>query len=89
MTLGISSLLLAMLYALTDIAGFRKGTRLLMLVGQTSLASWMLIHFFGKPIWFAAESFVVGIPKLIGTDFYQSLFTSIVRVILTLILVWI
>lgn len=89
MTLGMSTLLLAALYAITDIAGFRRGTWLVMLVGQTSLASWMLIHFFGRPLWVAAESFVVGIPKLIGTDAYQPLFTAVVRVILLVVLVWI
>lgn len=88
MTQGISLLLLAALYALTDIAGYRRGTWLIMLAGQTSLASWVLIHFFGRELWSAAEKFVVGIPKLIGTNAYQLLFTSIVRAILILILVW-
>ena len=88
LTQGGALLLLAALYALTDIANVRRGTGLFILFGQCSLASWMLINYFGKSLTVAAERVVMGVPELIGTKDYQLLFVGIVRVVLIITLVW-
>ena len=44
-TLGLSTLLLAALYVLTDILGARRGTWVLILFGQCSMAAWV------DPLW--------------------------------------
>ena len=88
LTQGGALLLLAVLYALTDIANVRRGTGLFILFGQCSLASWMLINYFGKSLTVAAERVVMGVPELIGTKDYQLLFVGIVRVVLIITLVW-
>ena len=88
LTQGAALLLLAALYALTDIANVRRGTGLIMLFGQCSLAAWMLIQFFGKSLTVAAERFVVGVPELIGTKDYQLFFVGIARMVILVTLVW-
>ena len=88
LTQGGALLLLAALYALTDIANVRRGTGLFILFGQCSLVSWMLINYFGKSLTVAAERFVMGVPELIGTKDYQLVFVGIVRMVLIITLVW-
>lgn len=88
LTQGGAMLLLAALYALTDIANFRRGTGLLILFGQCSLASWMIINYFGKSLTIAAERLVIGIPELIGTNKYQLVFVGVARMVLIVALVW-
>ena len=63
----------------------RWGTGLLVLFGQCSLAAWMIVNFFNCSLCPAADLFVKGIPKLIGTATYQPVFNSVVRVV---ILIW-
>ena len=63
----------------------RWGTGLLILFGQCSLAAWMIVNFFNCSLCPAADLFVKGIPKLIGTAAYQPIFNSVVRVA---ILIW-
>ena len=88
LTQGGALLLLAALYALTDIANVRRGTGIFLLFGQCSLAAWMLIQFFGKSLTAAAERFVVGVPELIGTKDYQLFFVGIARMVILITLVW-
>ena len=88
LTQGLALLLLAALYALTDIANVRRGTGLFILFGQCSLAAWMLINFFGKSLTAAAERFVVGVPELIGTKDYQLFFVGLARTAILITLVW-
>lgn len=84
-TQGLALLLLAGLFVLTDIWQVRRGTGLFVLFGQCSLAAWMIVNFFGCSLYPAADLFVKGIPKLIGTAAYQPIFNSVVRVA---ILIW-
>ncbi len=88
MTQGMAMIILAALYAFTDIANVRRGTWLFILLGQCSLAAWMLINFFGRSLTAAAERFVVGVPNLIGTSAYQPLFVGAMRMVLIVVFVW-
>ena len=88
LTQGLALLLLAALYALTDIANVRRGTGLIMLFGQCSLAAWMLIKYFDRSLTVAAERFVAGVPELIGTKDYQLFFVGIARTAILITLVW-
>lgn len=65
-TLGYSMLLLAALYAVTDILRFRAGARLFILFGQCSLAAWMLSNFFGQAVAGITNRIAVGLPRLLG-----------------------
>jgi len=87
-TLGISTLLLAALYVLTDIWNVRRGTGLLILFGQCSLAAWMLHNFFGGALNAAAERFVGGLPTLLGSAKYQPIFFCLVRTAIFIWAVW-
>ena len=84
-TQGLALMLLAAFFVLTDIWQVRRGTGLLILFGQCSLAAWMIVNFFNCSLYPAADLFVKGIPKLIGTAAYQPIFNSVVRVA---ILIW-
>ena len=84
-TLGLSTILLAALYAITDIWNFRRGTWIIILFGQCSLAAWMIMHFFYDSMNDAARCFVRGIPELIGTSAYQPIFAAFAK---SAILVW-
>ena len=88
LTQGGALLLLAVLYALTDILSIRRGTGLLILFGQCSLAAWMMMNFFGGALTAAAERFVVGVPGLLGTNAYQPLFIGAARMAVLVALVW-
>ena len=88
LTQGLALLLLAALYALTDIGNVRRGTGLLILFGQCSLAAWMMMNFFGGSLTAAAERFVVGVPDLIGTTAYQLIFVGVARMAILVSLVW-
>jgi predicted acyltransferase len=88
LTQGGALLLLAALYALTDIANVRRGTGLLILFGQCSLVAWMLVNFFGGSLTSAAERFVVGVPELIGTKEYQPVLVGVARMAIIVTLVW-
>jgi len=87
-TLGLSSLLLAGLYALTDIWNVRRGTGIFLLFGRCSLAAWMIANFFNDALSAAAAPFVAGLPRLFGTVAYQPLFIAIVRALLLIWAVW-
>ena len=88
LTQGCALILLAALYALTDIANVRRGTGIFLLFGQCSLAAWMLIQFFGPSLTAAAERFVVGVPELLGTNGYQPFFVGLARTAILITLVW-
>ena len=88
LTQGLALLLLAALYALTDIGNVRRGTGPLILFGQCSLAAWMMMNFFGGSLTAAAERFVAGVPRLIGTDVWQPLFVGVARMAILITLVW-
>ena len=87
-TLGLSTLLLAALYVLTDILGTRRGTWVLILFGQCSMAAWVITQFFSSSLTDAANCFVRGIPRLIGTDAYQPIFVAVARAALLVWLLW-
>jgi len=89
-TQGGAMILLAVLFALTDIGNWRRGTGLLILFGQCSLAAWMTVNFFGDALTSAASRFVVGMPRLLGTSTYQPLFVSAARavVLVALVAMW-
>ena len=84
-TQGLALMLLSGLFVLTDIWQVRRGTGLLILFGQCSLAAWMIVNFFNCSLYPAADLFVKGIPRMIGTTTYQPIFNSVVRVA---ILIW-
>ena len=84
-TQGLALMLLAVLFVVTDIWRIRRGTGLLILFGQCSLAAWMLVNFFNGALTSAAQQVVGGLPTLLGTDRYQPIFNSVVRVT---ILIW-
>ena len=88
LTQGLALLLLAALYALTDVWNVRRGTGLLILFGQCSLAAWMMMNFFGGSLTAAAERLVVGLPELVGTKVYQPLFVGAARMFVLVTLVW-
>ena len=88
LTQGEALLVLAVLYVLTDIANFRRGTGLFILFGQCSLTAWMLMNYFGTSLTAAAERFVMGVPELIGTRAYQPVFVGIARMAILVTLVW-
>jgi len=87
-TLGLSALLLAALYVATDIWNFRRGTWIFILFGQCSLAAWVLMEFFPGALTAAANCFVSGIPKLIGTSRYQPIFVQFARAVILTWLLW-
>ena len=87
-TLGLSTLLLAGLYVLTDIWNFRRGTGLLILFGQCSLVAWMSVNLFGDALYAAADRFVAGLPHLLGSDRYQPIFRSAMRATILIWIVW-
>ena len=66
--MGWSTLLLALLYTITDIAGFRAGMWVFTLYGQCALTAYMTSHFFAGALQKAAEAIVRGVPHLLGAD---------------------
>ena len=84
-TMGLSTLLLAALYVLTDVWNLRRGTEVLVLFGQCSLAAWMVVNFFGDSLGAAALRLTAGVPSLPGGETCQPLVVGIVRAVL---LVW-
>ena len=66
--MGWSTLLLAVLYAVTDIAKMRTGMGLFTLFGQCALTAYMVSHFFHGALRKAAEAIVQGVPHLLGAD---------------------
>lgn len=87
-TQGLAALLLAGLFVLSDIWGLRRGTGLIILFGQTSLAAWMMMNFFGESLSAAASRFTAGIPTLLGSSTYQPLFQCAVRMAILIWAVW-
>jgi len=89
-TQGGAMILLAVLFALTDIGGWRRGTGLLILFGQCSLAAWMIVNFFGDALTSVASCFAVGMPRLLGASTYQPLFVAVARavVLVALVAMW-
>ena len=87
-TFGLSLLLLDACYVVTDIRGWRRGTWLLILFGQCSLAGWVLMMFFGDALAAASNRIVCGLPKLLGSSTYQPLFFASVRAALLVWLLW-
>lgn len=87
-TMGLSTFLLSGLYMLTDIWNVRRGTGLLVLFGQCSLAAWMAVHFFGGALGSAADRLTVGVSTLLGGDTYKPLVVSVVRVAILIWVVW-
>ena len=61
-----SVLALAVLYVVTDIWKFRRGTALIILFGQNALAAYMLRQMFGRGFAVSAEYFTRGVPFLFG-----------------------
>ena len=59
-------LALDVLYVVTDIWRFRRGTALLVLFGQNALAAYMLRQMFGSAYYSAAGYFTRGVPFLFG-----------------------
>ncbi len=88
LTQGLSLLMLAALYAMTDIGNVRKGTWLLILFGKCSLAAWLIVNYFGGSVDAAARNLVTGVPKLLGTNAYHPLFVGIARMVIIVVLVW-
>ena len=66
--MGWSTLLLALLYTVTDIAGIRAGMWVFTLYGQCALTAYMASHFFAGALRKAAEAIVRGVPHLLGAD---------------------
>ena len=87
-TMGLSTLLLAALYVVTDIWKVRRGTWVLMLFGQCSLAAWMTCNFFGDALLSVVDKLTVGVPTLLGGETYKPLVASVVRVALLIWVVW-
>ena len=87
-TLGYAILLLDLLYVVTDIWRFRRGTGLFLLFGQCSLAAWML---YANPLSSGlaaiSKNLVVGVPKLVGTNAYFNVYASFVQSVLLVIAV--
>ena len=73
---------------ITDILGARRGTWVLILFGQCSMAAWVITQFFSSSLTDAANCFVRGIPRLIGTDAYQPIFVAVARAALLVWLLW-
>lgn len=85
--MGWSVLALAGLYALTDLAGCRRGWWLVTLYGQCALTAYMATHFFSRVLQAAANTVVAGVPHLIGDKYQPLVLMAAVAVILTLVLV--
>ena len=66
--MGWSTLLLASLYVVADIAKFRAGLGLFTLFGQCALTAYMASHFFRDALNQAAVAVVRGVPHLMGAD---------------------
>lgn len=86
-TVGLSVLLVTVLYVVTDVWQFRRGTGLFLLFGQCSLAAWMIDNFFGTGLGAMAEKLCVGLPHLLGTAAYQPVTVAAVRGVLVIICV--
>lgn len=89
-TLGLAFLVVDAAFVLTDIWKLRRGTGLLLLFGQNSLAAWMVSHFFGKEVHDFAMRFTKGFPRLIGTEAYQPVFVAAIYAltVIAAVLVW-
>jgi predicted acyltransferase len=68
---GLSFLLLALLYVITDIGGHRSHWGYILLFGEFAFLSWWLHTFFGPALLKVAELCFVGVPHLMGTGKYM------------------
>lgn len=84
MTSGLSILSLDILYIVTDIFRFRRGTGLVMIFGMFSLFAWETAVFFLRGIDKMAERFAEGLPVLLGTDHYQPVFIGLFEVVMVM-----
>lgn len=87
-TLGLSAVLLSALFVLCDVLRLRRGTWILILFGQCSLAAWMIVNFFGAALQAVALKFVGGFPALFGTDRYQPIVIAVARAVILVFAVW-
>lgn len=89
-TMGMSVLLLTVLYVLTDIRRHRSHLGAFLLFGQYGLAAWMLFFFCYKARFAVAERFTAGFTVLFGsakyTAFGNSVFAALV--IFAALVVW-
>jgi len=88
--MGWCVLALAVLYVATDIFRFRRGMGLLILYGQFALTAYMVADFFRPAVKGMVDTFVQGIPHLLGKEHaaWMPLVTSIATaVVITMALV--
>ena len=74
---GLSFLLLAFLYVVTDIKGYRSHWGYFLLFGEFAFLSWWLHTFFGPALLKTAELCLTGVPHLMGTDRYMPLINEL------------
>ena len=74
---GLSFLLLAFLYVVTDIKGHRSHWGYFLLFGEFAFLSWWLHTFFGPALLKTAELCLTGVPHLMGTDRYMPLINEL------------
>lgn len=76
-SVGLSYLLLALLYFLTDIRGYRSHLGYFMLFGEFAFLSWWIHTFFAPALLKVSELCFVGVPRLMGTPRYMPLVNEI------------
>ncbi|MBR4937732.1 MAG: hypothetical protein IKZ22_02515 [Kiritimatiellae bacterium] len=74
---GLSFLLLALLYVITDIGGHRSHWGYILLFGEFAFLSWWLHTFFGPALLKVAELCFVGVPHLMGTGKYMPIINEL------------
>ena len=86
-SLGWSLLLFALIFVLADIWQIRKGTGILLLFGQCSLAAWMLSNFFVCGIDAVVRNCIRGAVAILGGNGYDNVLLGFGRCAFTVILV--
>ena len=74
---GLSFLLLALLYVITDIGGHRSHWGYFLLFGEFAFLSWWLHTFFGPALLKVVELCFVGVPHLLGTGKYMPIINEL------------
>ena len=86
--MGICVLLLAALYALTDVLGWRRGWGIVLLFGRCSLFAYVLSEFFGPVVDSFVQVLTKGFPHLFGES-AATLLSAVVSVAAIVGCVWV
>ena len=87
--MGWCVLSLCILYVVTDVLRFRRGTSLVLLFGQCALVAYFVPHFFRKPLVSLVETLAQGVlPRLDERAIYFVRETLVVLLVIVIMAVW-